>query len=184
VAWYLAMTRPECVERLVILNAPHPAAYNRERRKLRQLLKSWYVFFFQLPILPELLCRAHRFAMLCSSLRDDPGGVHPRVSELELDFYRCALARPGALTAAINWYRALIRDNLRGRIVIQPVSMPTLVLWGERDRYLEPSLLEGLEKWVPNVEVMRFPNASHWLQVDEKDAVNQAIARFGLLYRD
>jgi pimeloyl-ACP methyl ester carboxylesterase len=178
VAWFLAMTRPECVERLAILNAPHPAAFNRERRKLAQLLKSWYIFFFQLPLLPELLCRWHRFAMLCRSLRDDPGGTHPRVSEQELGIYRLALSRPGALTGAINWYRAMMRSNLRGGMTIRPISMPALVLWGERDRYLERSLLHGLDTWVPHVEVRRFPQASHWLQVDEREAVNQALAGF------
>src|SRR5207248_11362724 len=143
-----------------------------ERRNPSQLLKSWYIFFFQLPLLPELLCRWHRFELLCSSLRDDPGGVQPRVSKQDLVYYRRALSRPGALTAAINWYRAMGRENLRGR-VFPPVSMPALVLWGERDRYLGTELLAGLEKWVPLLELLRFPNASHWLQVDEKDAVNE-----------
>ncbi len=178
VAWHLAMTRPECVERLVILNAPHPAAFARERRNLAQLLKSWYIFFFQLPLLPELACRWHRFELLCRSLRDDPGGTQPRVGKQDLEFYRHALSRPRALTSAINWYRAMMRSRSINRGNFPPLSMPALVLWGERDRYLETGLLAGLEKWVPALEVMRFPQASHWLQIDEADAVNRAIARF------
>ncbi len=178
VAWRLAMTRPECVDRLVILNAPHPGPLARQARSLAQLLKSWYVFWFQLPVLPELTCRQGKFDVLERTLRDDPGGSRPRVSEQDLVFYRRALSRPGALTAAINWYRAAFRWGLRGAGVIRPVNVPTLVLWGERDRYLGRELLDGLEAWVPSLEVVCFPRASHWLHLDETEAVNAAIARF------
>jgi pimeloyl-ACP methyl ester carboxylesterase len=177
VAWHLAMSRPECIERLVILNAPHPALFARALRSGTQLRKSWYVLFFQLPVLPELYCRWDRFAVLCGSLRDDPGGSQPRVSERDLTFYRRALSRPGALTAAINYYRASLRQQAHGTSV-RPITAPTLVLWGERDRYLGTELLEGLEQWVSSLEVMRFPEASHWLAADEADAVNREIVRF------
>src|SRR5947209_6217022 len=108
IAWHLAMTRPDCVGKLIILNAPHPALYEREVRKLPQLLRSWYIFFFQLPWLPELVCRWHDFALLRRAVREGPA-CRDRVTRHDADLYIKALARPGALTAAINYYRAVFR---------------------------------------------------------------------------
>src|SRR5262245_12345209 len=113
IAWHLAMTRPDCIDKLIILNAPHPTAYEREVRKLPQLLRSWYVFFFQFPWLPELVCRWHHFALLRRALREGP--VHgKRVTRDDVDRCVRALARPGALTAALNYYRAGFRGRVRG----------------------------------------------------------------------
>ncbi|HKB37558.1 MAG TPA: alpha/beta hydrolase [Gemmataceae bacterium] len=178
VAWYLAMTRPECVEKLVILNAPHPALYERETHKLPQLLASWYVFFFQLPWLPELVCRWHRFALLRRALSEGPVR-RDAVTRRDIDLYVRAIARPGALTAALNWYRAVFRSRFRGGpLQASVLNMPTLVLWGERDRYLLPALLDGLEQWVKDLRIERFPKASHWVHLDETERVNRAMIDF------
>lgn len=170
-AWHLAMSRPECVERLVILNSPHPALFQRELHTFAQLLKSWYVFFFRLPLVPELFCRWHRFAPLA--------GVLEGVGKEDRALYRRAWERPGALTAALNWYRAMIRDWRRGTLLpVTPVNLPTLVLWGERDRHLGTRLLDGLEEWVPALRVRRFPRAGHWVHIDAIDEVNAELERF------
>ncbi len=178
IAWHLAMTRPDCVDKLIVLNAPHPALYEREVRKLPQLLRSWYIFFFQLPWLPELVCRWHNFALLRRALREGPA-CGERVTRRDVDLYVRALARPGALTAALNYYRAVFRGRVRGGpLQASVIEAPTLVLWGQRDRYLVPGLLDGLDEWVRNLRIERFPSASHWVHVDEAERVNRAMIDF------
>ena len=176
-AWLLPLHHPGVVSRRVILNAPHPAALRRElRRGFGQRLRSWYVLFFQLPWLPEAVIRTGDFALLRRILRRQP--VRPGAfSDADVAAYRDALARPGALTAAINWYRAAFRRRSRAADGI-PCSTPTLVLWGERDPYLGPRLTEGLERWAPGVRVERFPDASHWLQNDAPERVNALLIDF------
>jgi pimeloyl-ACP methyl ester carboxylesterase len=177
-AWATAMRHPDLVEQLVILNAPHPAAYLRELGTARQLAKSWYVFFFQLPGLPEWWFRRRDFALLENVLRRDP--VRPDAfRDEDVRRYKEALARPGALTAALNYYRAVFRGGLsRLKQEVRPVEMPTLVLWGEQDRYLGLPLLDGLGRWVPNLRVERFPDASHWLHAEIPERVNRLMTEF------
>jgi pimeloyl-ACP methyl ester carboxylesterase len=178
VAWTVAMRHPELVERLVILNAPHPAAMLRELRTPAQLLKSWYIFFFQLPRLPEWAFRRRGFALVERTLRRDP--IRPGVfTEEDIRLYKEALARPGALTATINWYRALFRRRLyQIRREVRPVAAPTLLIWGEQDRYLGRRLLEGLEPWVPQLRLERFADASHWIHVEWPERVNRLMIDF------
>jgi pimeloyl-ACP methyl ester carboxylesterase len=178
IAWHLAMYHPRLVEKLVILNAPHPVAYWREMRSWRQLLKSWYVFFFQVPGLPELLLSVGDFDWVGRMLRRDP--VNPGTFGPEnIRRYKQALARPGALTAALNYYRAALRHRPRRAAKgDEPISVPVLLLWGERDSYLSPRLTEGLSPWVPNLRVVHFPDVSHWIQNDAPERVNRLMIDF------
>jgi pimeloyl-ACP methyl ester carboxylesterase len=89
------------------------------------------------------------------------------------------LAQPGAITAAINYYRALFQRNVfELKRQIGPVDLPTLLIWGEQDRYLGLNLTQGLERWVPDIRVERIPEASHWVQADAPGRVNQLIIDF------
>jgi pimeloyl-ACP methyl ester carboxylesterase len=199
VAWHLARTRPEVVERLAVLNAPHPRAYRRELRSLDQLLRSWYVFFFQLPRLPEAAIRAFDYAVLERVLRRGP--TRPDAFEPdEIAAYKAALDRPGALTAAVNWYRANLRGpasgigggasgdsaKVRGEEAAadrasaprDPVDVPTLVIWGMRDRYLSPVLLDGLGRWVSDLTVERLPDVGHWVTAEAPGRVSALLAGF------
>ena len=177
VAWHLAMHHPEIVEKLVILNAPHPAAYRRELRSLAQLLRSWYIFLFQVPGLPEQLFSAGDFDVLRRMFRRQP--VHPEAfSPEDVRLYQQAMARPGALTAALNYYRALRDPTHRISRDEAPIRVPTLLLWGERDAYLTPRLTEGLNAWVPNLTIVRFPDVSHWVQNDAPERVNRLLIDF------
>lgn len=175
VAWALALRQPGVVERLVILNAPHPAAFRRVARKPAQWRRSWYIFLFQLPWLPErLLPRFGRWALR---------GTNPRAySEAERQLYEEAWAQPGAATAMIHYYRAMLRFGGRQKggsaQEVPPLRLPTLVLWGERDVALLPELANGLERWVPGVRVVRFPRASHWVMRDEPVRVNNLLIEF------
>jgi pimeloyl-ACP methyl ester carboxylesterase len=178
VAWHMPTQYSEIVEKLIILNAPHPALARRELRTLAQLRKSWYMFFFQLRVLPEWWIRRGDFAGVRAMLQTEPLRRDAITAE-DARLYVEALARPGALTAALNYYRALFRGALLDRPEPLPIfTTPTLVIWGERDRYLGLPLLDGLPQWVNEVQVMRIPNASHWIQVDAPEEVNRRMIDF------
>jgi pimeloyl-ACP methyl ester carboxylesterase len=178
VAWAFAMRYPALLTRLAILNAPHPVRFLRALRTPRQLRKSWYMFFFQLPWLPEASFRAQNYKLLRETLRDDP--VRPDAFDAaDVARYVEAIARPGALTAGINYYRALFRQA-PGAVQrqLRPIEAPTLVIWGERDRNLGRELAAPDPAWVPNARVERLPAASHWVQADAPDAVNRLLVEF------
>jgi epoxide hydrolase 4 len=175
VAWATAMNHPEVVEKLAILNAPHPARMLRGMRRPRQMLRSWYVFFFQLPWLPERVGLRY----FQRSLQRD--GRRGSFTDEDLVKYRKAWSRPGAMTAMINYYRTLRQSP--GELVDQrrypPVLAPTLMIWGERDRYLGAELAEPDRADVPNFDrVVRFPEASHWVQHDEPERVSELLIEF------
>jgi pimeloyl-ACP methyl ester carboxylesterase len=111
-------------------------------------------------------------------LRKDP--VRPGAFTPEdVARYVQALSQPGALTAAINYYRAVFR---RGPVyasnILRRIDQPVLVIWGEKDRYLGAELAEPSPKWVPHVRVERLPDASHWVQVDQPERVNELLLEF------
>ncbi len=178
IAWSLAKDHPEVVKRLIILNAPHPAAFRRELGTFGQLWKSWYIFFFQLPWLPEAAFRAFDYALLERTLRRDL--VHTAiVTEDDIAAYKAAFSEPGALTAAINYYRAAARISWRRDSWRSTrIAIPTLVIWGKQDRYLGLALLEGLHRWVPKLRVETISNASHWVQMEAHERVNQLMLGF------
>jgi pimeloyl-ACP methyl ester carboxylesterase len=176
VAWSFAMLYPERLERLAILNVPHPLRFQRGLRTLRQLRKSWYIFFFQVPWLPEALARVTNYAFLRQALRG--GAQRGSFSPEDIERYVEAIARPGALTAATNYYRALLRYGLRSMRRLRRIDAPVLVIWGERDRYLGLELAEPDPAWVPNARVERLANATHWVQNDQPERVNQLLLEF------
>jgi epoxide hydrolase 4 len=178
VAWAVAMLHPERVGRLVILNVPHPERLSRGLRTPRQLLKSSYAFFFQIPWLPERVLRAGDFAIVRSVFRNDP--VRPGTfGEDDIDRYVEALSRPGALTATINYYRALARRApALARKLRRRIEAPVLVIWGQRDLFLVPELARPDPALVPDVRVERLPDASHWVQQDRPERVNALLLEF------
>ena len=174
IAWYTAMHHPERIRRLVIANAPHPAAFRREMRRGGQALRSWYAGFFQLPGLPEWALRRRGFRALERIYRESP--ERPGAfSEEDIREYLAAAAQPGALTAMLNYYRAALR---RPGLEVRPIAAPTLLIWGERDRALSPRLTEGLERWVGDLRLERIPDASHWVLADAPDCVNGTMIDF------
>ena len=175
IAWSVAMRSPEVVD---VLNAQHPGAFLRELRTPGQLLRSWYMLFFQLPWIPEAAYRLVGQRLLRRTLLNDP--IRPGAfSEQDINRYLEAIGQPGALTSAINYYRAMFRLGPRKvRREISRIDNPTLLIWGERDRYLGIRLTEGLESWIPNIRVERIPNASHWVQNDVPGQVNELLIRF------
>lgn len=178
IAWSLAMAHPDAVRRLVVLNGPHPRRVFEEFRTAAQLRRSWYVFFFQLPWVPEWLIRRGNFRALDLVLTRDPAR-RGAFTAADIAAYRSAIAQPGALTAAINYYRALFRSNpFRLYHALRPIDCPTLLIWGERDRYLGRDFTEHLEPWVADLRVARIPEASHWVQADAPERVNALMLEF------
>lgn len=174
VAWYLAMLHPEVVERLVIANAPHPAAFRRELRTPDQLRRSWYAAFFQLPWLPEAALRRGDHAALRAVFRREPARPEAFTRD-DIARYRETFARPGALTAMLNYYRALVRfPPPRPRTI----TAPTLLVWGDRDPHLSVRLSTGLERWVPRLRTEHLPDATHWVLTDAPERVNALVASF------
>lgn len=174
IAWAVAILHPDLIDRLVILNVPHPRTAEREIRKWRQLRKSWYIFFFQIPWLPEAILGA-RGASRIGRLFLKSSVDKERFPPDERELYRRAAARPGALTAMLNYYRALLRHRHSVDLGDAIVRVPTLVIWGEQDLALDIHLLDGLEQWVPDLEVVRLPHSSHWVQQDTPEEVNAAL---------
>lgn len=177
IAWCVPALHPGLVERLAILNAPHPILFKRKLGTLAQARRSSYVFFFQLPFLPERSLSRHRAGFLKGMLRRDPvtpGAFSPE----EIEAYREAFLRPGAATAAINYYRAAFRGGMRIPGLRRSLDGVPLAPEDERDRYLGPELLEGLDALVPDLRLVRIPDASHWLPSDAPDLVNAELTAF------
>jgi epoxide hydrolase 4 len=169
VAWNAAMRYPGRIEKLVVLNVPHPAVMRRFlRTNPRQMLRSWYMLFFQIPRIPELMFSRAGARILVESSR--PGTFSPE----DLDRYREAWSQPGAVTAMINWYRALLSEIP----VATRVSVPTRILWGMRDRFLMSAMAAESLKYCDEGELFEFPEATHWLQHEEPERVNQLLIEF------
>jgi epoxide hydrolase 4 len=177
VAWHLAARNPERISRAAILNAPHPATLRRYARSHpSQALKSWYAAFFQLPLLPERALSAGGFWALRRVLR------RGTFSDEDFRHYRDAWAQPGALTAMLNWYRAL---RLHRRATSR-ISVPVRVIWGDRDAFLDPGLAEAGAALCDDAEIIHLPDASHWLQYEDAEEVNRLLVEFlrpNALYR-
>ena len=176
IAWTLAMNHPEVVDRLAILNAAHPRRLNEGLRNPHQLGRSWYFFYFQPPGLPERHVRAGHWRFLQHFLRD----ARPPYTPEDIDRYVEAWSQPGAATAMINYYRGAVRQSPKqAKAALRPISAPTLVIWGQRDRYLGPKLAEPDREDVPNLDrVERLPDASHWVHHDEPERVTQLLIDF------
>ncbi|SFR46231.1 MULTISPECIES: alpha/beta fold hydrolase [Halorubrum] len=168
VAWDLALRHPESVDRLGIVNVPHPTVFQRTlTADLTQLRNSWYMFFFQLPLLPEWTSSRNRFAFFVNTME---GGSRPGTfDEPDFERYRRAWSRADAVGSMINWYRALFRrrrDPPRER-----VDAPTLVVWGENDQALVPRMAEESVQFCSDGRLERFPDATHWVPHERRDRV-------------
>lgn len=174
IAWYYAMRYAGRVEALVIVNAPHPACFEREVRYWRQLHRSWYMGFFQMPWLPEAaLSAGHGYVI---------GEIFDRMAEQMPDdliqLYRRQACESGALTAMVNYYRAALRGGgaLRQRRLGYPtVPVPTLVIWGIQDQALISQNLDGLNEYVTDLTVVRITDAGHFVHEDKPEQVTREM---------
>ena len=177
IAWHFAIRQVRPLARLVIMNVPHPHCARRELKTWRQLRKSWYIFFFQLPWLPERMLGRNGAAPIAGIFRDSAINKQ-RFTRAESEPYRAAAARPGALTAMINYYRALFQTRDALQTGNGMVEVPTLVIWGEQDVAIDIRVLDGMEEFIPDLTLRRFPGASHWVQQDIPEEVNAALRQW------
>lgn len=189
VAWAVAQTYPERVSKLAVLQVP-PAAAWRANLTVSQLLRSWYMFFFQLPRVPEWAIRRNNFKGLDSVFKEKVvrGGSF---TDADVEIYREALAQPGALTSAINYYRANVFRIMRGTKTAGPepsaevtkkerrIRVPTLFIFGEQDFAILPQTVRGVEDYIdaPYSE-LRIPDSGHWVQNEAAVEVNTALVAF------
>ena len=178
IAWNFAYTYPQMVQKLIVLNIPHPALFAKGLRTPQQLLKSWYIFAFQIPWLPEFLFQLNDYQAIKNAFVEMAIDKTAFPTE-DLIAYRDAAAKPGALTAMINYYRQAFKSLFSTQ---QPqwdiLQVPTLTIWGESDTALGKELTYGTEEYVSDWRVRYIPNCSHWVQQEQPELVNQYIEEF------
>jgi pimeloyl-ACP methyl ester carboxylesterase len=176
IAWQLAIKYPERLEKLIILNIPHPKVMKKTLLKnWRQKRKSWYIFFFQIPWFPEFILSRINFALLRKVLiKSSRRGTF---SETDLKQYQEAWSKKNALRSMINWYRAAFRTMFE-KSVKSYIDIPTLLIWGMKDFALISDMAQ------PSIDLCRkgrlvfIEEASHWVQHEEPDRVNLLIKDF------
>ena len=185
VAWMVAMRHPEVLDKLVILNAPHPGAFRKGGITPAQLIRSSYIFFFQTPYVPEIALSARNFTGLKWALR----GGSQRVgafSDEDLERYAEAFSQPGALSAALAYYRAFGRRMVASarQAGVAPnggvrpeVTATTLIIWGRNDPVLGQHTADPGDL-VPNRKLVFIDDASHFVQADAPEQVNELLIDF------
>jgi pimeloyl-ACP methyl ester carboxylesterase len=178
VAWMTAIRHAERVKKLAILNVPHPKIMlETVRSSPAQMLKSWYIGFFQLPILPELFSSAGEFYFSAQALlqTSKPGTF----SDADITEYIRAWKQPGAFTSMINWYRAMGRRLDDGAFLNRArVTVPTIIIWGAQDRFLQREMAQESTTLCDDARVIYFEDATHWVQHEKPNEVNALLSEF------
>lgn len=178
VAWFVAINQVVPIERLVVMNLPHPYCFAAALKHGPQRRRSWYIAFFQLPWLPERWLARNGAAAIRKAFRG-MAVDKARFPDAVLDVYAAAALRPGALTAMVNWYRAAVRFRDRMRVANGGrVAVPTLIVWGEADTALGLETLDGTERYVADLTIRRLPSVSHWVQQEAPEAVNAILTEW------
>ncbi|MFC6827054.1 alpha/beta fold hydrolase [Halopelagius fulvigenes] len=171
VAWNVALRHPSMVDRLGIFNVPHPTAYRDTLRSSpQQILRSWYVWFYQVPKLPEWMLTRNDMANMVDSLEITSNSG--TFDEETITCYKAAWQHTG-IRPRIHWYRGFLRSESPPR---NTVTQPTLICWGEDDIALLPSTAEKSVDYCEDAQLQMFPDASHWVH-HERDEVTEALRR-------
>jgi pimeloyl-ACP methyl ester carboxylesterase len=179
IAWATAARAPEVVRSLSVLNAPHPVASAEARQIPEQQRLSWYMLLFQFVDVAEEWLSRDDFASLRRFVFET--AASDTFDEADRETFVSALRAPGALTAALNYYRANIPPEswLRPPPDLPPITVPTLVVWGMADAYISPLVLErSLAKVEGPLEVHRLEGVSHWVQQEAPEEVNRRLVSF------
>ena len=179
VAWAFATRQVRALDALIIMNVPHPMCYLQRLFRSKQFFKSWYIFFFQLPWLPEwLLTRRNSRAVSGMVLRTSTN--RDKFPRDLLDVFQQNAQPPGAVTAMLNWYRAAFRRGAfrQRRRGFPMIHTRTLMIWGEEDAALDKSTTYDTHRYVTDLTLRYLPGVSHWVQQDATEAVNEMMACF------
>lgn len=176
VAWHLAATKPAYVDKLIVVNIPHPKAMPRVmKRNPLQWARSSYIAFFQLPDLPEKMLAADYFKTMVGSLVST--SMPDTFSDEELAAYREAWDQPGALTAMLNWYRAIRRGNVL-QVPAQKIGLPVRIIWGVGDQFLSTELAKESLDFCEDGELVLVGEATHWVHHEQAHILNMLIKQF------
>ncbi len=176
IAWNFAYSRPQMVEKLIVLNIPHPAKMAEGLRTPQQLLRSWYMFFFQLPEIPEALIQAGDYQLLAKALQQIP--INKNIfTQSDIEAYKNAASKRGALTAMLNYYRNITQQRMLSSDW-SILEVPTLMIWGEGDVALGKELTYNTQAYVRNLQIKYIANAGHLVQQEQPELVNQYMREF------
>ena len=175
IAWIFAMRHHAMLDRVVVMNCPHPVTFAKAMSDPGQLVRSWYIGFFQVPLLPEIALSANRYAALRRLYPTSTGAFTAQ----DIDRYLEAADRSERFRGGLNYYRAAARRNpMRPREDLRPVERPGLVIWGDGDGVLKPELAEVSPRWGPDVRIEHIGTAGHWVHHEEPDVVNELLTGF------
>ncbi len=177
IAWLFALAEIRPLEGLIVMNLPHPRRFRSGLKTWRQLKRSWYIFFFQLPWLPERLLGGNGARRVSGMIRGS-ATVKDRFPGEVLEVYRKNAAEPGAIAAMLAYYRAFIRygvDTDLARAAYRKLETPTLMIWGEDDTALGRELTIGTGELVTDLTLRYLPGVSHWVQQEAPEVVNAMI---------
>ncbi|BAY19004.1 alpha/beta hydrolase fold protein [Anabaenopsis circularis NIES-21] len=176
IAWCFAYAHPEMLEKLIVLNLPHPAKFSQGLSTPQQLLRSWYMFLFQLPVIPEFLLQAFDYQPIAQTIQGTAVNKNAFTAS-DLEAYKKAAAKSGALTAMLNYYRNIFSHFLPSKNW-GILNVPTLLIWGENDTALGKELTYGTDAYVSNLQIQYIPNCGHWVQQEQPQLVNRYISEF------
>jgi pimeloyl-ACP methyl ester carboxylesterase len=176
IAWNFADAYPDMVDKLIVLNFPHPAKFAEGLRTPKQLLRSSYIFWFQIPHWPELNLQKDNYAAI-DAIFSGTAFNQAAFTVADIDAYKDAAAKPGALTAILNYYRNIFPQILFGK-TWDILEVPTLIIWGEQDTALGKELTYGTEAYVKNLQIKYVSNSGHWVQQEQPETVTQLIREF------
>ncbi|KAF7495844.1 Epoxide hydrolase 3 [Sarcoptes scabiei] len=180
IAWYFAMLYPELIEKLIIMNGTHPNAFrNQIENDWRQFFSSWYMFFFQLPLLPELMIRSFNYEMIDKLFKKNTR------NEEELEIYKYYYNSLNDLTAPLNYYRAILRGYGRPELIEKlahkkksnEIEVPTLIIWGKNDNALMTDLAASSAQFCRN-PTLKILDGSHWIPFEKPHEVNKLMRDF------
>jgi pimeloyl-ACP methyl ester carboxylesterase len=181
VAWHLAGTCQDRCAKLVAMNCPHPLVFQRAIYKWSQTRRSWYIFFFQIPWLPETLLAARGGEAVTRMLRESAVDK-TNFGAAELEPFRGAVQKPGRARAMVEWYRAAFQSGLKARragapaLKHQTITIPTLIVWGMNDVALNyDDVVPGTERYAPGLEVHTIANCGHFVQQERPEEVNALL---------
>ncbi|XP_014768714.1 epoxide hydrolase 4 [Octopus bimaculoides] len=178
VAWNTAINYPQLVSKLIIMNCPHPTVFSKYLRShFSQLRKSWYMFFFQMPYIPEWIYSFNKFEALSKIFTSRVGVRSENMTSDDIDVYRYAFSQPGATTGPINYYRANFHRS-QAKLPTNILKMPVLIIWGMQDAFLNHEMAAECSKYVNNLLIKYIEDATHFVQLDRPEIVNNIMWQF------